>query len=94
MLNHWISNFQGDTLTIAANPDGSDGECYLHLFAPDEPDLNRNHPDVRKEHEDVLRFWFDRGVAGVGIDSAVLRVKDPELPCPSGSDSGAALPFG
>ena len=31
------------------------------------------------EHEDVLRFWFDRGVAGVRIDSAALLVKDPEL---------------
>ena len=33
-----------------------------------------------REHEDVLRFWFDRGVAGVRIDSAALLVKDPELP--------------
>ena len=31
------------------------------------------------EHEDVLRFWFDRGAAGVRIDSAALLVKDPEL---------------
>jgi alpha-glucosidase len=34
---------------------------------------------VWAEHEDVLRFWFDRGVAGVRIDSAALLVKDPEL---------------
>jgi alpha-glucosidase len=75
MPNHWISNFQGDTWTRA-----EDGEWYLHLFTPEQPDLNWNHPDVRKEHEDVLRFWFDRGVAGVRIDSAALLVKDPELP--------------
>ena len=31
------------------------------------------------EHEDILRFWFERGVAGVRIDSAALLVKDPEL---------------
>ena len=80
MPNHWVSNFQGDTWTRAANPDGTPGEWYLHLFTPEQPDLNWNHPDVRKEHEDVLRFWFDRGVAGVRIDSAALLVKDPELP--------------
>ena len=27
----------------------------------------------------MLRFWFDRGVAGVRIDSAALLIKDPEL---------------
>jgi alpha-glucosidase len=80
MPNRWISNFQGDTWTRTTNPDGTPGEWYLHLFTPEQPDLNWNHPDVRKLHEDVLRFWFDRGVAGVRIDSAALLIKDPELP--------------
>jgi alpha-glucosidase len=80
MPNHWVSNFQGDTWTRTTSPDGSPGEWYLHLFTPEQPDLNWNHPDVRKLHEDVLRFWFDRGVAGVRIDSAALLIKDPELP--------------
>jgi alpha-glucosidase len=80
MPNHWVSNFQGDTWTRTTNPDGTPGEWYLHLFTPEQPDLNWNHPDVRTLHEDVLRFWFDRGVAGVRIDSAALLIKDPELP--------------
>ena len=80
MPNHWVSNFQGDTWTRTNNSDGTPGEWYLHLFTPEQPDLNWNHPDVRKLHEDVLRFWFDRGVAGVRIDSAALLIKDPELP--------------
>ena len=63
-----------------SNPDGTPGEWYLHLFTPEQPDLNWNHPDVRAEHEDILRFWFDRGVAGVRIDSAGLLIKDPALP--------------
>ena len=80
MPNHWVSNFSGDTWTRTTNPDGTPGEWYLHLFSPEQPDLNWDHPDVRREHEDILRFWFDRGVAGVRIDSAALLVKDPDLP--------------
>ena len=75
---HWVSSFQGDTWTRTTNPDGTPGEWYLHLFTPEQPDLNWNHPDVRREHEDILRFWFDRGVAGVRIDSAALLIKDPD----------------
>ena len=72
--NGWQSIFGGCAWTRV-----DDGEWYLHLFAPEQPDLNWTHPDVWAEHEDVLRFWFDRGVAGVRIDSAALLVKDPQL---------------
>jgi alpha-glucosidase len=71
----WTSNFGGDTWTRLP-----DGDWYLHLFDPAQPDLNWEHPDVRREHEDVIRFWLDRGVAGIRIDSAALLVKDPTLP--------------
>lgn len=50
------------------------------VHPPQQSDLNRAHPAVREEHEDVLRSWFERGVAGVRIDSAALPVKDPVLP--------------
>ena len=79
MPNHWVSPFAGETWTRTTNPDGTPGQWYLHLFTPEQPDLNWNHPDVRREHEDILKFWFDRGVAGVRIDSAALLVRDPEL---------------
>ena len=78
--NEWPSSFSGDTWTRTTNADGTPGEWYLHLFTPEQPDLNWDHPDVRREHEDVLKFWFDRGVGGVRIDSAALVVKDPALP--------------
>ena len=73
--NEWQSIFGGSAWTRVA-----DGEWYLHLFAPEQPDLNWERPEVWEEHEDILRFWFDRGVAGVRIDSAALLLKDPELP--------------
>ncbi len=77
---HWVSSFQGSTWTRTTAPDGAPGEWYLHLFTPQQPDLNWNHPQVRREHEAILRFWFDRGVAGFRIDSAALLIKDPALP--------------
>ncbi|MFJ4224054.1 alpha-amylase family glycosyl hydrolase [Microbacterium sp. NPDC089695] len=80
MPTDWVSSFQGETWTRTRGDDGAPGEWYLHLFTPEQPDLNWNHPDVRREHEEILRFWFDRGVAGVRIDSAALPVKDPTLP--------------
>jgi alpha-glucosidase len=80
MPNGWTSNFSGPAWTRTQNADGTPGEWYLHLFSPEQPDLNWSHPDVRAEHEAVLEFWFDRGVAGVRIDSAALLVKDPTLP--------------
>jgi alpha-glucosidase len=80
MPTQWRSNFSGPAWTRTTNADGSPGEWYLHLFSPAQPDLNWSHPDVRREHEAILKFWFDRGAAGVRIDSAALLVKDPTLP--------------
>jgi alpha-glucosidase len=73
--NDWVSCFGGPAWTRLA-----DGEWYLHLFAPQQPDLNWEHPEVRAEFESILRFWFGRGVDGFRIDVAHGLVKDPELP--------------
>ncbi|MFJ9779263.1 glycoside hydrolase family 13 protein [Amycolatopsis sp. NPDC101161] len=86
----WPSTFGGPAWTRVTEPDGRPGEWYLHLFASEQPDLNWSHPEVRREHEDVLCFWFDRGVAGVRIDSATMPVKDPALP---ELDEGGPHPF-
>ena len=72
--NGWQSIFGGPAWTRT-----DDGEWYLHLFAPEQPDLNWERREVWAEHEEILRFWFERGVAGVRIDSAALLVKDAEL---------------
>ncbi|MGI5181225.1 glycoside hydrolase family 13 protein [Dactylosporangium sp. CA-152071] len=54
-----------------------DGEWYLHLFASEQPDFNWDHPAVRDEFEDIVRFWLDRGIDGIRIDSAAVLIKDP-----------------
>jgi alpha-glucosidase len=78
--NGWQSIFGGPAWTRITEPDGSPGEWYLHLFAPEQPDFNWASADVRAEFEDVLRFWFDRGADGIRIDSAALLSKDAGLP--------------
>ena len=78
--NDWQSIFGGPAWTRITEPDGSPGEWYLHLFAPEQPDFNWANAAVRQEFEDVLRFWFDRGADGIRIDSAALLTKDPRLP--------------
>ncbi|MGI5212355.1 glycoside hydrolase family 13 protein [Plantactinospora sp. CA-290183] len=76
----WVGEFGGETWTRTTNPDGTPGDWYLHLFTPEQPDLNWDHPRVRAEFESILRFWLDRGVDGIRIDSAALLMKDPALP--------------
>ncbi|GAA4929875.1 glycoside hydrolase family 13 protein [Actinoplanes utahensis] len=76
MPTKWIGEFGGTAWS--RTPDGED--WYLHLFTPQQPDLNWEHPDVRAEFESILRFWFDRGADGIRIDSAALLFKDPALP--------------
>ena len=77
--NDWQSIFGGPAWTRITEPDGSPGEWYLHLFAPEQPDFNWANASVRQEFEDVLRFWFERGADGIRIDSAGLLTKDPDL---------------
>ena len=78
--NGWVSEFGGVPWSRLTDADGNPEQWYLHLFASGQPDLNWGHPDVLREHRDILRFWFDRGVAGIRIDSAALLAKDEDLP--------------
>ncbi|MFG2099204.1 glycoside hydrolase family 13 protein [Micromonospora echinaurantiaca] len=73
--NDWESIFGGPAWTRVP-----DGQWYLHLFDPAQPDLNWRHPQVRAEFEDVLRFWLDRGVDGFRIDVAHGMIKAEGLP--------------
>ncbi|HYG73077.1 MAG TPA: alpha-amylase family glycosyl hydrolase [Actinomycetota bacterium] len=73
--NNWRSVFGGSAWTL----DERTGEYYLHNFLDEQPDLNWWNDDVRDEFEDIIRFWFDRGVAGFRIDVAHGLVKDRHL---------------
>jgi alpha-glucosidase len=82
--NNWPSNWGGPAWTY----DEDRGHWYLHLFAPEQPDLDWHNPQVRADFDEILRFWLDRGVDGFRIDVAHGLVKDATLadePEPTGS---------
>jgi alpha-glucosidase len=74
--NNWVSIFGGGP---AWERDEASGQWYLHLFHRKQPDLNWWNDAVRAEFEDILDFWYDRGVAGFRIDVAHGIVKDRDL---------------
>ncbi|WP_181768182.1 glycoside hydrolase family 13 protein [Streptomyces albidus (ex Kaewkla and Franco 2022)] len=78
--NDWESVFGGPAWTRTKNPDGTPGEWYLHLFAPEQPDFDWQHPAVHDEFRTVLRFWLDMGVDGFRVDVAHGLIKAPGLP--------------
>ena len=73
--NNWVSYFGGPAWTL----DPVRGQYYLHLFLPEQPDLNWRNPAVHREFDRILRFWLDRGVDGFRIDVAQGLVKDRRL---------------
>ncbi|MFI0219006.1 glycoside hydrolase family 13 protein [Streptomyces lydicus] len=73
--NDWESVFGGPAWTRTDR-----GDWYLHLFAPEQPDLDWDNPDVHAEFEAVMRFWLDLGVDGFRVDVAHGMVKASGLP--------------
>ncbi len=74
--NNWVSHFGGSAWTL----DEHTGQYWLHLFLPEQPDLNWANPAVRDAFQDILSFWLERGVDGFRIDVAHALVKHPDLP--------------
>ena len=62
--NNWPSFFGGSAWQL----DVATGEYYLHLFSRKQPDLNWEHPPLRQELKDLMRFWLDKGVDGIRLD--------------------------
>ncbi|HCU95111.1 MAG TPA: alpha-amylase [Actinobacteria bacterium] len=82
------NNWRDSTGAPAWTFDAASGQYYLHNFLPSQPDLNWWHPAVHREFGEILRFWFDRGIAGFRIDVAHGLYKDAALrddpPAPAG----------
>src|SRR5215475_336352 len=73
------NNWRSVTGAPAWTFDDISGQYYLHNFLPSQPDLNWREPAVHAEFDAILRFWFDRGIAGFRIDVAQGLYKDEAL---------------
>jgi alpha-glucosidase len=73
--NNWSAGFPPGSSAWTWHP--ATGQWYLHSHLPQEPDLDWSNPAVRAAQLDVLRFWLDRGVDGVRLDSINRLGKDP-----------------
>jgi len=74
--SNWVSHFAPSAWTRTKNSDGTPGQWYLHLFAPEQPDFNWDNREVQLDFLETLRFWSDRGVDGFRIDVAHALKKD------------------
>ncbi|XP_034040601.1 neutral and basic amino acid transport protein rBAT [Thalassophryne amazonica] len=71
--NNWVSVFGNSSWTY----DDIRGQCYLHQFLKEQPDLNFRNPNVRKEMIDIIHFWLDKGVDGFRM-GAVKRLLEAD----------------
>ncbi len=71
-LDGWQSVFGGSAWEY--NP--PTGEYYLHSFAIEQPDVNWTNERVRKEYQDVVDFWVEKGVDGFRCDVLDFISKD------------------
>jgi len=74
--NNWRSKFGGNAWRWHAES----GQYYLHLFAPEQADLNWENEEVRSALKKVCEFWSDRGVDGLRLDVINLVSKDTTFP--------------
>ncbi len=82
--NNWRSKFGGNAWRWHAES----GQYYLHLFAPEQADLNWENPQVRADLKKVCEFWADRGVDGLRLDVINLVSKDQDFPDDSEGGDG------
>jgi oligo-1,6-glucosidase len=79
---NWRSYFGGPAWTYDATSDA----YYLHLFDRSQPDLNWEHPPVRRALHEMLRWWLARGVDGFRMD--VVNLVSKSLPLRDGAPIG------
>ncbi|MEZ5168373.1 MAG: alpha-amylase family glycosyl hydrolase [Acidimicrobiales bacterium] len=73
---NWTATFNG---IPAWTHDEHTDQSYLHLFLPEQPDLNWANPDVEQAMQATLRHWLDRGIDGFRADVVHLIGKGADV---------------
>jgi len=74
--NNWEAHFGGPAWTY----DEQREQYYLHLFTPEQPDLNWENPEVREGLYDIVSWWLERDIDGFRLDVINLISKAGGLP--------------
>ena len=61
---NWVSKFGGSAWEYVEKFD----EYYLHLFDVTQADLNWENENVRREVQNIVKFWMNKGVKGFRFD--------------------------
>ena len=75
--NNWRAIFGGSAWEYVPERD----QYYLHLFVPEQPDLNWEIKEVRDAiYKTAIEFWLEKGVDGFRVDTCNLYSKDVTYP--------------
>ncbi|GGH46822.1 alpha-amylase family glycosyl hydrolase [Microbacterium album] len=73
--------------------DEKTGQYYLHHFLRYQPDLNVEHPQVRREIEKNLGLWLEIGVAGFRFDSVPFLFSSSPTESGAGDEDGEVAEY-
>ena len=74
--NNWLSKFGGHAWRW--HPESS--QYYMHLWAPEQAELNWENDNLRAELKQIVNFWADRGIDGLRLDVVNLVSKHQDFP--------------
>ncbi|CAD6587105.1 MAG: hypothetical protein TREMPRED_004662 [Tremellales sp. Tagirdzhanova-0007] len=75
--NNWKSVFGQDS---AWEWEPTTEQYYLHLFLKEQPDLNWENEELRKEVYEMMHWWFKKGIDGFRMDVINFISKAEGLP--------------
>ena len=74
--SNYRSYFGGSTWEPVPGTD----QYYLHMFAKEQPDLNWENPELKRELFDMVNWWLEKGVDGFRLDVINYISKEEGLP--------------